>query len=200
MNPPSLRTAGVLAVTALATILSLGIPNAAARTAAGANAEADKEATIKNENPFEIQLSNNGMNLKAVLINRSGSARSVLCDGLLQPSRLEIVSSRGESVKSFDSREVMKYDNTFHCRLLKSIPPGQSTEIGSARFQKSGKGFRAGWGPFEFGDLPAGDYRARVVWVSELGQCFDEDTNEMRTAAVVWMGRVESNEVTLRLR
>jgi hypothetical protein len=204
MNRLSRSCSRILIATALGAAQAAGISLHAACAAPPAKARADsytaKETKMNEENPFDIRLSGNGPELKAVLVNRSPVPRWALCDGELQPSRLEIVSASGKRVKAFDSRAIMKYDNTVHCRLFKSIPAGRDIEIGSARFKNSGHGFEANWGPFHFENLPAGDYKVRVVWASEFEQCFDEDTKQERKMPNVWIGRVQSNEVTLQLR
>jgi len=204
MNRSSQSSSGILAATllcvAFAAAPSLNVACASQPAKPSPDTRAAKETKMKDDNPFEIRLTGNGAELKAVLVNRSPVARSALCDGELQPSRLEMVASTGKRVKAFDSRDIMKYDNTVHCRLFKSIPPGRDIDIGSARFKKSGNGFAASWGPFHFENLPAGDYKVRVVWSSELEQCFDEDTKQERKIANAWTGRVQSNEVILQLR
>jgi hypothetical protein len=54
-------------------------------------------------------------------------------------------------------------------------------------------------GPFNFEEVPAGDYQAQVTWHSERAQCFDESTRQMRKLPSVWRGLVRSNQVTLHL-
>ena len=201
-----LSYSGILTETALCAALVAGISlNAVyaappAKRAASPTAQSTKETKMTDEDPFEIRLSGNGPELKAMLVNRSSVPRSALCDGELQPSRLEIVSSTGKRVKAFDSRSIMKYDNTVHCRLFKSVQPGRDLEMGAVKFKKSGEGFEASWGPYRFETVPAGEYKARVIWTSEFDTCFDEETEQQRKLANVWLGRIQSNEVTLLLR
>jgi hypothetical protein len=153
----------------------------------------------KTGNPFEIHLIANGPELKAVLINRSPVEQRLLHDAHLQATTLELVSATSTGPKPYDSRMIMKFDSTPYCRLFQALPPGKKVELGSARFQKSRDGFAGQWGPFNFEEVPAGDYQARVVWHSERAQCLEEDTRQMRKLPTVWKGLVRSNQVTLHL-
>jgi hypothetical protein len=151
-------------------------------------------------NPFEIRLTASGSDLKAVLVNLSSEPQRLLDDPHLQASTLEIVSSARSEHKPYDSRRIMKYDTTPYCGLFQPLPPGKKLVLGSVRFRKSRDGFATAWGPFNFEELPAGDYQARVAWHSERGQCLDESTRQMRKLPSVWRGIVWSNQVTLHLR
>jgi hypothetical protein len=151
-------------------------------------------------NPFEIRLSASGSDLKAVLVNLSSTEQRLLNDAHLQVSTLELTSSTGSEHKPYDSRLIMKYDATPYCGLFQPLAPGRKLVVGTVRFRKSRDGFAAVWGPFNFEELPAGDYQARVTWHSEKGQCLEEDTRQMRKLPSVWRGMVRSNQVTLHLR
>jgi hypothetical protein len=150
-------------------------------------------------NPFEIRLAASGSDLKAVLVNRSTAEQRLLHDAHLQATTLELVPSTGIGPKPYDSRLIMKYDATPYCQLFQTLPPGKKLELGSARFGKSRDGYAGQWGPFNFEEVPAGDYQARVTWHSERAQCFDESTRQMRKLPSVWRGMVRSNQVTLHL-
>ena len=150
-------------------------------------------------NPFEIRLTASGSELKAVLVNRSSAKQSLLHDAHLQATTLELVPSTGIGAKPYDSRLIMKYDTKPYCQLFQTLAPGKKLELGSVHFQKSRDGFAGQWGPFNFEEVPAGDYQARVTWHSERAQCFDESTRQMRKLPSVWKGLVRSNPVTLHL-
>jgi len=151
-------------------------------------------------NPFEIRLIASGYDLKAVLVNRSAVEQRLLHDAHLQAATIEIVSSTtGSRHKPYDSRMIMKYDTTPYCQLFQTLPPGKKLEIGSVHFRKLRDGFAGQWGPFNFEEMPAGDYQARVTWHSDRAQCFDESTRQMRKLPAVWRGLVRSNQVTLHL-
>lgn len=153
----------------------------------------------KTGNPFEIRLNANGPELKAVLVNRSSKEQMLLNDTHLQASALELVSATSSGPKPYDSRLIMKYDATPYCRLFLTLAPGKKLELGSVRFGKSRDGFAGQWGPFNFEEVPAGDYQVRVTWHSERAQCLDESTRQMRKLPSVWKGLVRSNQVTLHL-
>ena len=150
-------------------------------------------------NPFEIRLTARGPELKAVLVNRSSAEQRLLHANHLQAATLELVPSTGIGPKPYDSRMIMKYDSKPYCQLFQTLPPRKKLELGSVHFQKSRDGFAGQWGPFNFEEVPAGDYQARVTWHSERAQCFDESTRQMRTVPSVWRGLVRSNQVTLHL-
>jgi hypothetical protein len=150
-------------------------------------------------NPIEIRLTASGPKLKAVLVNRSAAGQMLLHDAHLQAATLELVSSTGSRPKPYDSRMIMKYDSTPYCRLFQTLPPGKKLELGAVHFQLSRDGFAGQWGPFNFDEVPAGDYQARVTWHSDRAQCFDESTRQMRKLPSVWRGMVRSNQVTLHL-
>ena len=153
----------------------------------------------KTGNPFEIRLKTSGSELKAVLVNRSSAEQRLLHDAHLQASTLELIPSSSSRYKPYDSRMIMKYDSTPYCQLFQTLAPGKKLELGSVHFQKSRDGFAGQWGPFNFEEVPAGDYQARVTWHSERAQCFDESTRQMRKLPSVWKGLVRSNQVTLHL-
>jgi len=151
-------------------------------------------------NPFEIRLTAKGAELKAVIeVSRKTTEKWVLHDMHLQPSRLELISSTGTVRKPYDSRMIKKFDTTPYCRLFWEVAPGKSLDFWSVRFQKSRDGYKGQWGPFHFDELPADDYRARVIWTSNRTQCFDENTGQTRKL-LSWKGRVRSNQVFLHLR
>ena len=135
-----------------------------------------------------------------MLVNRSSSRQVLLHNANLQMSTLALVSATGSPQKPYDSRMIRKCDTTPYCRLFLTLLPGTKLVLGSVRFQKLRDGFAGQWGPFNFEELPAGDYQAKVTWHSERAQCFDESTRQMRKLGSVWRGIVHSNQVTLHLR
>ena len=153
----------------------------------------------KTGNPFEIQLTASGTELKATLLNRSASKQTLLHDVNLQASTLEILAANGMRSKPYDSRLLMKSDNKPYCQLFQTVEPGKKLDLGSVRFRKSRDGYSGQWGPYNFDELPVGEYRVRVIWHGERGQCFDEGTGKMRTLPSVWRGMVRSNQVILHL-
>ena len=158
------------------------------------------ESGSRTGNPFEIRLKTSGSGLTAVLINRSSSEQMLLHGPYLQVSTLELVSSTGSVHKPYDSRLMMKYDPTLYCELFRTVASKKKLELGSIKFRQTRDGFSGQWGPFNFDELPAGDYQARVTWLSDRGQCLDEATRKLRKLPTVWRGVVHSNQVTLHLR
>jgi len=150
-------------------------------------------------NPFEIRLIAKGPELKAMLVSRSAAEQPLLHDAHLQAATLELVSSVGIGPKPYDSRLIMKYDTKPYCQLFQTLSPGKKLELGSVRFQKARDGYAGQWGPFNFEEVPPGDYQARVTWHSDRGQCFDESIRQMRKVPSLWRGMVRSNQVTLHL-
>jgi hypothetical protein len=153
----------------------------------------------KKGNPFAIRLTVKGTELKAVLVNVSSSEQVALHDSHLQVSTLELVPSNGLRLRPFDSRMIMKFDNTPYCQLFPKLGPGKKLELGSVRWKKLRDGYSGQWGPFNFEEVAAGDYQARIVWHSERAQCLDEGTRQMRPLPSVWRGMVRSNQVAVHL-
>jgi len=182
---------------ALGVAILCGFGCAANQGQPGFSIEADTGS--KTGNPFEIRLTASGSELKAALFNRSSSKQMLLQDTYLQASTLELISSTGSEHKPYDSRRIKKYDNTPYCPLFLPLAPGTKLVLASVRFRKLRDGFAGQWGPFNFEELPAGDYQARVTWQNERAQCFDESTRQMRKLPSIWRGRVRSNQVTLHL-
>jgi hypothetical protein len=182
---------------ALGVVLLCGFSCASTRGQPGDSIETTTGRTTGN--PFEIRLTVRGSELKAVLINRKRLEQGLLHDAHLQASTLELVSSTGSLLRPYDSRLIMKHDTTPYCQLFKSLDPGKKLELGSVRFQKSRDGYAGQWGPFNFDEVPAGDYQVRVTWRSERAQCFDESTRQVRKLPSVWRGLVRSNQTTLHL-
>jgi len=151
-------------------------------------------------NPFEIRLTVRGSNLEAVLVNRSSEKHLLLHDARLQVSTLELVPPIGGPPKPYDSRLISKYDTKLYCHLFVPLRPGTKFKLGSAQFQKKREGFTGQWGPYIFDEVPAGEYKARVIWHNERDACYDESIQKMRKLPDVWRGMVRSNQVTLRLR
>jgi hypothetical protein len=83
--------------------------------------------------------------------------------------------------------------------LFQTVAPGSKLDLGTVHFRKANDGYSGQWGPFNFDELPVGEYRARVIWHSERAQCFDEGSGKMRALPSVWRGMVRSNQVTLQL-
>ncbi len=181
---------------ALGVVMMCGLGCATAGQA-GFSIEADTGS--KTGNPFEIRLAAKGTELKAVLVNRSSSKQGVLQEPQVQASTLELVSATGSRPNPFDSRMIKKNDTTSYCQLFLTLPPGTKLVLGSVSFRKSRDGYEGQWGPFNFEELPPGEYQARVIWHSERAQCFDESTRQTRKLPSIWRGVVRSNQVTVRL-
>jgi len=161
----------------------------------------DKGLKMEKDILFEIKLSSDkGPTLRAVLVNHSQVSQTILHHHLLQPSRLDLVGQRNMRIEPFDSRSIKKYDATIYCGYFKSLAPGKEIELGSIRFKRAGQIFTANWGPYEFEELIAGTYTARVIWESAANTCVDEDTGQLRRLPTVWQGQLISNEVNLQLR
>jgi hypothetical protein len=178
--------------------LAVGLFGCATAGQPGFSIEANSGS--KTGNPFEIRLTASGSDLKAVLVNRSSSPQMLLQDAQLQTTTLDLLSATGNAHKPYDSRMIKKLDTTPYCNLFITLPPGKKLLLGWVRFKKSRDGFAGEWGPFNFEELPASKYQARVTWLSERAQCLDETTRQMRKLPRVWRGVVHSNQVNLNLR
>jgi hypothetical protein len=150
-------------------------------------------------NPFEIRLTAQGPELRAVLVNRSSSKQPVLHDAHLQASTLELIAATGSRHKPYDSRMIEKNGALPYCGLFVTLSPGSKLVLGSMPLRKSRDGFQGQWGPFNFDELPSGDYQARVSWNSERAQCLDDGTRKLHKVPSLWRGIVHSNQVTLHL-
>jgi hypothetical protein len=160
----------------------------------------EAETGSRTGNPYEIRLTASGSELKAVLVNHSSAKQVLLHEPHLQASTLELVPPTGSRPKPYDSRMLKKFDTTPYCQLFLTLPPGTKLALGTVRFGKSRDGYTGQWGPFNFDEVPAGDYHAQVVWQSERSQCFDETTRQMRKLPTIWRGVVRSNQIVLHLK
>jgi hypothetical protein len=168
------------------------------RTAGVAPAVASGSAEVGMAAPFAVELDLSGTTLRATLRNRSGSGQGVLHDRLRQPSRLRLSGSGGE-VESFDTRSVMKFDNSVEPDDYARLDAGAGLPLGEASFERRGSGWAIRWGPFEFEDLPAGKYRAQVEFESARDDAVDPESGEPTRVSGVWLGRVESPPVDVSL-
>jgi hypothetical protein len=190
----------LLAAICVATALGCNHVCASPSAQVGRDEQRTKETRMNSHQPFEIELTCSGVELKATLINRSRAAIPVIQSEDLQPSQLSLTSSDGKQQPFFDERSLMKYDNTPYCHLFASLAPGQRLDLESARFKKSAGKYATAWGPYSFDNLVPGDYRAQVTWRGLFDECFDEDTQKPRKIPGAWTGEVQSNEVKLRLK
>ena len=148
---------------------------------------------------LELHLDALNDGLAATLINRSAVTRRILYDSDLQPSRLALIGADGKPAGSFDERTRRKFDRQVSNGMYTDIAPRKSVEIERVQFDKESDGYATRWGPFRFGELRAGLWKARdsfdsrIDWVTSGGR-------EVPAANPVWTGKLISNEVALRLR
>lgn len=140
-----------------------------------------------------------GPGLAGRLLNHSAAARPVLHDLRLQPSRVILVTAAGDTLEPFDRRSLMKFDGTLFCQSFHPLAPGAALDLGEARFIRADGGWSLTWGPFEYEDLPAGRYTARLAWTSVAADCQETRAAEPRPVPGVWLGTVASNAVEVTL-
>lgn len=140
-----------------------------------------------------------GPGLAGRLLNHSAAARPVLHDLRLQPSRVVLVTAGGDTLEPFDKRSLMKFDGTLFCQSFRPLAPGAALDLGEARFARADGGWSLTWGPFEYEELPAGRYTARLAWTSAAADCQETRAAEPRPVPGVWLGTVASNAVEVTL-
>lgn len=142
------------------------------------------------QTPFEIALvASQGM-LRATIKNVSSSPQPLLHNTDLQPSSLALTAPDGTHPAPFDARSIKKFDNTVHAESFTGIAAGQQTRLFEERVKKG----ELTWGPYRWTKLPAGAYKARVVFVSAIDS-YKDDTGKQLRHPGVWLGCVESNAV-----
>ena len=135
-----------------------------------------------------------GKRLKATLINRSGQKRAILHSDL-QPSQLELIDSTGKKLEPFDERTRMKFDRTIRASMFSSIPPNGEQVMENAAVQSQGGGkYEIRWGPFTYREIPAGVWKASVVFEARVDKATDG-----RAVNDAWTGKAVSNQVQLTL-
>lgn len=141
-----------------------------------------------------------GPGLAGRLLNHSAAARPVLHDLRLQPSRVILVTAGGDTLEPFDKRSLMKFDGTLFCHSFHPLAPGAALDLGEARFARADGGWSLTWGPFEYEDLPAGRYTARLAWTSVAADCQETREAKPRPVPGVWLGTAESNAIEVTLK
>jgi hypothetical protein len=151
--------------------------------------------------PFAISLGASGKTgLEARLHNVSDHSRTYLHESHLQACRLELVDASGNAVPSFDTRTIMKFDNTVYQHSFQTLEPGGKVLLHEVHFAEEEEGmYVAAWGPHRFESVPAGTYEATVSWTSKETAYLDEETRESHTVDGLWTGTVTSAAVTLVL-
>lgn len=145
-----------------------------------------------------LELAVKGLGLEARLINKSGTGEWVVKDSDLQPSRLVLVSSAGQAAEAFDERKRRKFDNSVSNASYAEAPANGNLVLETTQFQKSGAVYELLWGPFRFGDLPPGVWKARVTFESKI-DWVTKDGKEVPASHRVWKGTLTSNEIELKL-
>jgi len=156
--------------------------------------------TTDNKIPFEIQLTNKGRKISAVLRNVSDAEQLFLHTSLAQSSELVLSDSEGNDLSSFDTRSIKKYDNTIYRSYFEALAPAKQAEMFNAEFKSERGGYKMRWGPWEFEGIQPGKYSVQVVWTSAIVDCVDDDTEEDVQMEGVWLGTVKSNSVEINLR
>ncbi|MEK7406568.1 MAG: hypothetical protein AAB225_15810 [Acidobacteriota bacterium] len=141
-----------------------------------------------------------GPTLEAVLHNRSGVPINVLDAEEIQPTRLMLINAAGKELTPFDERTRRKFDRTVYKSSFETLAPGEHLELGSETFEKiSPRLYTLRWGPFHFRRIPAGLWKARVVFESRIDRAIDDDSGRSVPVGKVWKGVVQSNTVEVRL-
>ena len=140
-----------------------------------------------------------GPGLVAVLRNRSNQPVNVLDAEKIQPSRLLLISDSGKTVTPFDERTRQKFDRTVHEHDFEELDPGEEMQLGEEVFERVSPGlYTLRWGPFRFREIPAGRWKAYIVFESRIDRGVDE-AGKSRLVPHVWKGSTQSNTVEIRL-
>jgi hypothetical protein len=155
---------------------------------------------MSGEQPYEITLeATPAPGLRAVLHNRSSVTRTFLHHPDLQPSELILLDGGGQLVHRQDRRANRKFDQTLQSELYRRLRPGEAKPLDEQAFVGPDAGiYGIQWGPFEYPELAPGTYTAQVVWESRRNDWQDEHGQTQRSEDV-WLGRVESARVAIRL-
>ena len=145
------------------------------------------------QQPLSILLATNGkLGLSALMRNNSAEPRAVLHDAFIQPSKLVLSDSTGRTLEPFDMRQIEKFDPTVRREMFIVIPAKGEHQLISAQFRRTEKGYRLLWGPFDFKDVPAGAYQARLEWESKI-DTFTDDSGRQDRMVGLWKGNLVSN-------
>ncbi|GEM_PF-2690264 len=150
--------------------------------------------------PFELHLfAAHGTRIWVELVNITRSPQIYLQDGVHQPCRLLLKSSRGTVKQPVDNRRFKKPSTALEPEIYKTLEPGGVDTLQAEDFIPSEGDYELIWGPFHFHDLAPGKYRATVVWKSAIDRWTDAQTGKTGHEKGVWMGEVRSKEVELDL-
>ncbi len=149
------------------------------------------------ESPWELRLSIAGTKLSAVLHNRTQTRQTYFYDSDLQPVELMLTGASGQRIEPFDSRSTAKFDNTVYREMYRQAAPDGDVTLTEASVAPDRS---LQWGPFQFTNLAAGDYRAHAVWRSQTNQYYDPKGKRTGVLKDVWMGTVTSNTVEIHVR
>jgi hypothetical protein len=149
--------------------------------------------------PFELRLeTTDGPGLKLSLHNQTNAPHAVLRDSSLQPSVLTLTDAAGQKAEMFDERTRMKRDTSVSNGMYAVVAPGATLVLESGTFQKSSGVYELSWGPFRFGGLKPGAWKARASFESRIAYV-TKNGEEVPASKPVWKGKLESHEVSLNL-
>jgi hypothetical protein len=143
--------------------------------------------------------------LRAVLRNRSPKKQTVLLFPYRFPSLLTLTDSSGHPVRGDNPRvreKPLRSAWMVRREYYHSLSPGGEIEIAREEFYSRPivKGaWELAWDGFQFYPMTPGMYRARLIWECEYDFWQNEKTGKRGQMPGVWKGRVESDEVSVRL-
>ncbi|MCP3869536.1 MAG: hypothetical protein GY703_15850 [Gammaproteobacteria bacterium] len=158
-----------------------------------------KVQAVGSGGPFEIKLNLKGKRLWVSLKNLSPEPQLFLHDGFFQPSRIVISLNEGDELSAFDTRSLIKTDNTLYRALYRNIAPGDEVILAETKLESGKEGYRLRWLPFEFDSIQSGEYGVRVVWESEMMGWTDSETGQSGSMDAIWLGRLESASLRMKL-
>ncbi len=139
------------------------------------------------------------------LHNAGNAAAWVLHDIHVQPSRPILRDAAGHEVAVVDDRSELKVDQRVFESMFVALPPGASLDLETSVFERveqRGKPRRWNftWGDFHYEGLAPGKYTLQFAWRSSIREVLDDQTEQPREVAGVWLGELLSEIETIELR
>lgn len=141
---------------------------------------------------YAIELTQEGI---GYLINQSEHEYNVLHSDAIQASELILTTNDNEELTAYDVRSNEKIDNTVYQYMYMSLESGKKIELFRLETTCSSENNMVTWGPYQFKNVDAGKYRARISWTSVIDTFIDEETAEVHKMPHVWLGTVDSKEI-----
>jgi len=152
------------------------------------------------ESPFELVVAVDGRpGLRALLRNRSATARLCCHDRFWQTTLLELTATDGSRPRGQDQRVIMRPLYPIGREAFRELGPGDVEELMETDIERPGPGgYILRWGHQSFHGLPPGTYGVAAVLECIRTSWADEE-RQWHAEKDIWQDLLRSAEVRLEL-